>query len=149
MIENKKIAIVSVVVPTYNRYQYLYDCVRSLHDLQSEEIEFVIQDNTPDNKDFSTFIDTLNDSRIKYYHQMEHVSVSENCDLGVAHATGDFVCMIGDDDTVCSSIVKAAHFMKDNNIEACCFNFPGFNWPDMTFENGMTQESNMFFKNLH
>ena len=138
--------IVSVVVPTYNRYQYLYDCVASLHQIQSDKIEFIIQDNTEDNKEFAEYISSLNDTRIKYYHKKEHVSVVENCDMGVHHAVGDYVCMIGDDDTVCKNIIKAAEFLKENDVEGCCFPFPGFNWPDMTFENGKSEEPNMFFK---
>lgn len=137
--------IVSVVVPTYNRYQYLYDCVASLHQIQSDKIEFIIQDNTEDNKEFAEYISSLNDTRIKYYHKKDHVSVVENCDMGVRQAQGDYVCMIGDDDTVCKNIIKAAEFLKENDIEGCCFPFPGFNWPDMTFENGKAEEANMFF----
>lgn len=138
--------ILSIVIPTYNRYQYLYDCVNSIREIDSDEIEIVIQDNTENNEEFAGFIQNLNDSRIKYYHKAEHVSVIENCDMGVGHATGEYICMIGDDDTICVNILKAVHYLKDNSIEGCNFPFPGFNWPDMTFENGMSQEPNMFFK---
>lgn len=139
--------ILSIVIPTYNRYQYLYDCVNSIREIDSNEIEIVIQDNTENNEQFVKFIQSLDDSRIKYYHKAEHVSVIENCDMGVAHATGEYICMIGDDDTICSNMLKAVHYLKEHDIEGCCFPYPGFNWPDMTFENGMSEEANMFFKN--
>lgn len=138
--------ILSIVIPTYNRYQYLYDCVNSIREIDSDELEIVIQDNTENNEEFAKFIQGLDDSRIKYYHKAEHVSVIDNCNMGVAHATGEYICMIGDDDTICANILKAVHYLKDNSIEGCNFPFPGFNWPDMTFENGMSQEPNMFFK---
>lgn len=146
MEKNTKKPLISIVVPTYNRYLYLYDCVKSLCTIASDDIEFVIQDNTAENKEFADYIESLNDHRIKYYHKREHVSVVDNCDMGVRHAEGDYVCMIGDDDTVCSSIIKASIFLKENDIEGCCFPFPGFNWPDMTFENGKSEEPNMFFR---
>lgn len=147
MEDNSIRPLVSVVVPTYNRYQYLYECVKTLCSIDSNQIEFIIQDNTAENEEFVDFVEKLNDCRLKYYHRKDHVSVVENCDMGVRHAQGDYVCMIGDDDTVCSSIIKAAKFLKENDIEGCCFPFPGFNWPDMTFENGKSEEPNMFFRN--
>ncbi len=142
----EKKPLVSIVIPTYNRYQYLYDCVDATRSIDSDELEIIIQDNSTDNKKFSEYVNEVNDSRIKYYYEAEHVSVVDNCDKGVSHATGDYICMIGDDDTVCENIIKAAHYLKDHGIEGCCFPFPGFNWPDMTFENGKKKEANMFVK---
>lgn len=136
--------IVSIVIPTYERYKYLYECVEATRSIASDELEIVIQDNTADNKEFVAYIDRISDIRVKYYHKKEHVSVVENCDMGIAHATGDYVCMLGDDDTVCANIVKAAHFLKDNGIEACSFPFPGFYWPDMNWRPG-EKVVNMFF----
>ena len=136
--------IVSIVIPTYERYKYLYECVEATRSIASEEMEIVIQDNTSDNKDFADYIGKISDSRVKYYHKREHVSVVENCDMGIAHATGEYVCMIGDDDTVCVNIIKAAHYLKENNIEACGFPFPGFYWPDMNWRPN-EKIQNMFF----
>ena len=49
------------------------------------------------------------------------------------HATGKYICMIGDDDTICDSMIAAAQFCAENRIEAVKYLIPGFNWPDMTF----------------
>ncbi len=138
--------LVSVVIPTYNRYMYLKDCIDACLSIQSEDLEIVVQDNTPNNKEMVSYINQINDQRLKYFHQSEHVSMSENCDLGISHASGDYVCLIGDDDCVCSNIIKVASLLKKEGIEGCIFPFPGFNWPDMTFENGHMAEANMFFR---
>ena len=137
----EKNPLVSVVIPTYNRYEYLYACVDATRSIESAELEIVIQDNTEDNKDFKAFIENINDSRIKYYHKAEHVSVVDNCDMGILHANGDYICMIGDDDCACESIIRAARYCKENDIESCCFPFPGFNWGDMTFERGIKKRA--------
>lgn len=125
--------LVSVVIPTYNRYEYLYGCIDATRSISSNDLEIVIQDNTEDNTAFKMYADNLGDPRIKYYHKPEHVSVVDNCDMGILHATGEYICMIGDDDCACESILRAAAYCKTHNIEACCFPFPGFNWGDMIF----------------
>lgn len=125
--------LVSVVIPTYNRYDYLYGCVDATRSIVSDDLEIVIQDNTQDNTAFKEYVGNLGDSRIKYYHKAEHVSVVDNCNMGILHASGEFICMIGDDDCACESILRAASYCKTHNIEACCFPFPGFNWGDMVY----------------
>ena len=54
--------------------------------------------------------------------------------------------MLGDDDTMCNSMLKAVEFCEEHNIDACCFQIPGFNWPDMTFEGkGISRKEANFF----
>lgn len=135
--------LLSVVIPTYNRYKYLKECLEAITSIKSDELEIIVHDNTEDNAEILPVINALNDKRIKYYHVKEHISVVENSDLGVGHATGDYVCMIGDDDTICGSMLSAAHFCRENRIDACMAAIPGYNWPDMTFV-GKT-EPNLFY----
>lgn len=136
--------ILSVLIPTYNRYKYLKDCLKASLSLKSDEYELIVQDNTENNEEILAFINQLNDRRIKYYHVKEHLCVSDNCDLAMSHAGGEYICMIGDDDTICENIIDAAKFCKKNNIDAVNYFMPGFNWPDMTFE-GKDKEANMFY----
>ena len=140
-----KTPLVSIVIATYNRYEYLYDCVDSIRSIDSDDLEIIIQDNTEDNKAFAEYISSLNDDRIKYSHKKEHVSVVDNYDMGIIRATGDYVCLIGDDDSICSNILKAASYLKENNIEGCTFPFPGFYWPDMNFKKG-EKKLNLFYR---
>lgn len=137
--------LVSVVIPTYNRYKYLKGCIESLIDIKSDCIEFVIHDNTHDNSEITEYLSKINDPRVKYFHLPEHVSVMENSDIAVGHANGDYVIMIGDDDTVCGDIVEASKYCKENGIDACCFYYPGYNWYDMTFE-AKKRQANLFFR---
>ena len=126
--------LVSVVIPTYNRYSYLKGSIEVILTIKSDDLEVVICDNTPENGEFIAYLEVFNDKRIKYHHKKEHISMTENCDLGVGFAEGDYVCMIGDDDCVSENIIRAAAYCKENDVEACVFPFPGFNWADMTFE---------------
>ena len=128
--------LVSVVIPTFNRYEYLKPAVESLVRIPSTELEVVIQDNTVENQEIVDFLEQLNDDRIQYFHQRKHISMTENCERGVQNSRGKYVCLIGDDDTVCENIIDAANYCEENRIDASMYPFPGFNWPDMTFEGG-------------
>lgn len=137
--------LLSVIIPTYNRYKYLRGCLESLSRLKSDQVEIIVQDNTENNIEIVNFISILNDKRIKYYHIKEHICVGDNCDEAMKHVTGKYVCMIGDDDTICDTMVNAAQYCLENSIDAVKFYFPGFNWPDMIFQ-GKKKEANLFFK---
>ncbi len=135
--------LLSVVIPTYNRYEYLKGCLEATTSIKSDELEIVVHDNTEDNSEILAVLESLHDNRIKYYHVKQHISVVENSESGVGYASGDYVCMIGDDDTICESMVQAARFCKENNVDACMAHIPGFNWPDMTFSG--ESEPNLFY----
>lgn len=135
--------LVSVVIPTYNRYEYLKGAISTFQNVKGQSIEFVIQDNTEDNREILEYLKNFDDGRIKYFHKAEHVSVVENSDMAVDHSNGEYVIFIGDDDTVCSSIIDAARFCKAHDIDTCIFELPGFNWPDMEFK-GREKQSNLF-----
>lgn len=135
----------SVVIPTYNRYIYLKESIDACLSISSQNFEIVIQDNSPENKEILDYLDNLADVRVKYYYEPIHISMTENCDLGVRHAIGEYVCMLGDDDCVCENILRAALYCKMNNIEACCFPFPGFNWSDMSSLDGKSLKEPRYF----
>ena len=135
--------LVSVVIPTYNRYNYLKGCLEAILSIKSDDLEVVVCDNTPENGEIIAYLEKINDKRIKYHHKIEHISMTENCDMGVGYAEGEYVCMIGDDDCVSDNIIRAATYCKKNQVEACVYPYPGFNWSDMTFE-GKTQKQARF-----
>lgn len=137
--------LLSVLVPTYNRYHYLKESLAAMTSFQSEKFEIIVQDNTAENEEMVEYIKKLSDSRIKYYHIRKHICVSDNCDQSMSHAKGEYVCMLGDDDTICENMIDAIKFCNQNGIEAANINMSGFNWPDMTFE-GKQSEANLFFK---
>lgn len=123
--------VISVVIPTYNRYKYLKDCLSATLSIPSSKLEIVVQDNTEDNSDILPFIESIDDKRLVYNHLPDHVDVSKNCDLAVEKANGEYVCLIGDDDTVCSNIVDLAEFMRVNAIDTCVFGICTYHWPDL------------------
>lgn len=122
--------LLSIVIPTKNRYDYLKFFIEQLKRINSSEFELVIQDNSDDNRDFSKYIESLNIDWVHYYYNADSLSISENSDLAILNSTGEYVCYMGDDDGVTSDIVEWARWMKNNNVDAIKSSVITYYWPD-------------------
>lgn len=123
--------ILSIVIPTKNRYEYLKILLESLLAKKNHEFEIVIQDNSDDNAEFEKYINSYNDSRLKYNHTEGWLSVIDNCDLAVGAASGEYVCMLGDDDGVLiDQSLEVVKFLKEQNIGGANVNKISYGWPD-------------------
>ncbi len=120
--------IVSVVVPTKNRYRYLKKLIDLIESFNNTDIELVVQDNSDDNSEIVDFLSGKELQSTKYYYCADKLSMSENADLAVKNSKGQYVCFIGDDDAVCRNIAECAHWMKDNNIDALRSLYIQYNW---------------------
>lgn len=121
--------LLSIVVPTKDRYIYLKDCIKCLCDLRTKHrnVEIIIQDNSSDNSEIIPIIKEY-EGEIKYFYHQNPLSIIENCDLAIKHTTGEYVCVLGDDDGVADSIVLVASWMKEKNIESCLGRIVRYNW---------------------
>ncbi len=125
--------ILSIVVPTKNRYCYLEFLVKYFHSISSSEIELVLHDNSDlgANKDFINFLGSINDPRIRYYYQEESLSQPENCDYAVSKALGEYVTMLGDDDTFSKYLIEYVKQWSRNEIDAILPVKGIYIWPDV------------------
>lgn len=137
--------LLSVIIPTKDRYQYLKECVKTLIDINSDRIEIVIQDNTENNLEIVEYISTMDSSHIRYFHTRESLTVTENSERAVMHSTGDYVCFIGDDDSVSEIIIDVVEVLKRNSIDACNVNMAGYYWNDVESDNN--QMSRLSYNN--
>lgn len=124
--------LLSIVIPTYNRYKYLLGSIDAIVDtICSDVVEIVIQDNTEDNATIIEYLKKKNDYRIKYFHEKKRVTVSENCSKGISNSVGKYVCLIGDDDSMCKDVVQLVECMNKREIDACNFDATVYHWPDL------------------
>lgn len=124
--------LLSIVVPTKNRYIYLENFVSSFTAFSAAEIELIIQDNSDDqSKDFLGFLEQCNDKRIKYAYKEGWLSVVENCDLGIGAAAGEYICMLGDDDGMSfRTSLEVVKYCINNGHDAAIVNKAEYYWPD-------------------
>ena len=83
--------LLSFVVPTKNRYLYLYSLINQIASFNDERIELVIQDNSENNQEILEFLNLNKYSFISYYWDNKSLTMTENSDLAVEHAKGEYV----------------------------------------------------------
>lgn len=121
--------LLSIVVPTKDRYYYLKYLIEIIKGFNSNEIELVVQDNTTDNSEIISYLETIDYEGLKYFHIKKQLSQSENSDKAILNSTGEYVCFIGDDDAVTSHIVDCVKWMKANKFDILKSELALYRWP--------------------
>ena len=125
--------LVSIIIPTRNRQEYVLCAVRvALAHLS--DVEIVVHDNSDDVRLHSKLRQFLpQDERLKYFHVSEVLSVVENFELALAHASGDYVIFLGDDDCIGPGIERIAKWCVATGVDAVVPYVNAFNavyyWP--------------------
>lgn len=131
--------LLSIVVPTKDRYKYLKHLIKLIQSFNSDEIEIVVQDNTTDNKEILDFLSELDYSGCKYFHEVGQLPMTTNADKAILHSEGEYVCFLGDDDGICSNCLDYCRYMKENGYEAMRSNLADYYWPDAITKYDNTQ----------
>ncbi len=137
--------LLSIVVPTKDRYFYLKHLIKLVKGFDSREIELVIQDNTADNSEIIEFLNQINYTDLKYFHTKEQISVSDNATKAILNSTGEYICFIGDDDGVTRYIIDAVKWMKNNNYNILKSSLAIYKWPSFRSQKGYDVSSSVLF----
>lgn len=122
--------LLSIIIPTHNRSQYAIPCIKSILNYVHGHYEVIVHD-TSTNKDLSQFAQSITDKKLRYYHCEEQLSMTDNHNRAFRYAQGQFLILIGDDDTVNPEILKICEFAKKNHLKAVSQNIcSNYVWPD-------------------
>ncbi len=127
--------LLSVVIPTKDRYETLFQSVSSMiYHITSDKIEFIIHDNSYDNTVGLDYLNKINDNRIIYHHCTQNINVVENFNMAYLLAKGEYVIFIGDDDFVNPFIINVLEKLEKNNIECMIYPRANYYWSNLVFE---------------
>lgn len=91
---------ISVIIPVYNVESYLHECIDSILNQNYTNLEVIlINDGSLDKSGIICNEYALKDQRVKVLHQ-ENQGVSIARNLGLQHATGDYINFIDADDWI-------------------------------------------------
>lgn len=122
-------SLLSIIVPTHERFRYAEKAVTALLDL-SDEIEVVVSD-TSEVDPWPKDLVACSGGRLKIVRPGNGISVVDNFNAALDAAAGDYVCFIGDDDIVTADAVTIARWASDSGVDAVQVTFPVlFYWPD-------------------
>lgn len=109
---------VSICIPAYNSVSLIKRLLDSI-DIQSyKDYEVVITDDS-NTDDVRTYVNSLGNSKIRYYKNSRQLGATANCNEVISKASGEYIKIMHHDDwfTDCNSL---GNFVKmlDDNLEA-------------------------------
>lgn len=111
--------IVSIIVPCYNQAQFLDMCLQSVLDQSFTDWEcIIVNDGSPDNTEEIVQVWLDKDSRYKYLSK-ENGGLSSARNLGITHASGEFILPLDADDYIAGEYVAKAMqaFQEDATLK--------------------------------
>lgn len=142
--------VLSVAVPTHNRARYAIHAIRSLLSIEADDLEVVVTDTstTPELRDLlhGPHATLLSDPRFRYVQPAERLDMTGNHNAALGLTTGDYVCLIGDDDTISKEALSAARWARETGIDVIAPNVvANYVWPDFQSRYfGMRHASRMY-----
>lgn len=107
----------SIIIPTRNRQYYCLSAIKQILALNLNSFEICIQDNSDTNSLFNDILQ-LNNEHIVYHYHEGVLSFVDNFSEAVSLCSGQYVCMIGDDDGIMKDIEDVLIYAKAHNIDA-------------------------------
>lgn len=144
----------SVLLPTRNRLDLLTRAIDTVRRQEYQNWEIIISDNFSE-ENIATFIESLNDTRIKYNRTDSFIPVTENWNNALDKSTGDYIIMLGDDDCLMQGYFSTLNelitkFNRPDFLYTCAFLYA---YPGVLPEtpNGFlkTYENRSIFQSAH
>lgn len=103
-IEKRK---VSVIVPIYNDEEYIHSCIDSIITQTYRYLEIILVDDASQD----TSLEICNeyaeiDDRIRVLHNNQNRGLSESRELGYRQSTGEWICFVDHDDSMCPQAIE-------------------------------------------
>lgn len=108
---------VSILIPTFNRIQYLPLAIESALKQDYENMEVIVSDNASKDGTDKIVNKYIDDIRFKYFRNMENIGMVLNWRKALdKYATGDFFMILSDDDYLVDStyISKAVELIENH-----------------------------------
>ncbi len=135
MIQSVQTPLISVIIPTYNRPDYLREAIASVVSQTYTNLEIIVTDDCSRESPQSV-IDAFQDDRIRLRRNSKNLGVGLNATNGFAAAKGKYVASLNDDDKwdkdFLSTLVKPLEENPDLALAFCDYYIinqnSGVNW---------------------
>ena len=121
----------TICVPTRNRTETLFYCLKTLLDQEFESYEIVISDNSDEVESKKTIkiLEELGSVKINYFKTKSILSMTENYEFALSKAKGKFILCIGDDDgLIVNSLNYVFEFIQKYDAKVIKCPRVGYGW---------------------
>lgn len=121
----------SIVIPTRERADTLRYTLRTCLAQEFDSYEIVVCDNCGSTATKET-VESFESRKIKYIRSDRPLSMSENWELAVSHASGEYVIVIGDDDgLLLHALCEVDHLLQMLGVKALRWERVYYSWPNI------------------
>lgn len=128
--------LVSVVIPTRNRLEYLKGALESALGENAPDMEVIVADNATDDGT-QAYLASLGD-RVKVTRSETPLSMTDNWYRALELVTGDWVIFIGDDDCLIPGFMRMVRLidktLEASGVDLVTWPCPSYRWPDAVSE---------------
>ena len=123
---------VSIIIPTYNRERFLFNCLKSLFEQIHRPLEIIIVDDGSKDKTYETVQECIKkfsskEFKIIYFYQNNSGAPSAR-NRGIRESTGDWLQFLDSDDHLESNKISIQlNSLKKNNAELAVCDHKVFN----------------------
>lgn len=122
----------SIVIATRERADTLTHAIRSVLSQDHDSFELVVMDNC-NSLETVDAVAAFSDSRIRYVRAPHRLAMSDNWEMGLAHASGAYTLFIGDDDALAvGALRQAEHLINEFKTPLLTWRRPTYWWPRCT-----------------
>ena len=146
--------IVSILIPTRNRYQLVIKAVRSALSQTYRSIEVVVTDNS-DTDQLSDMLVSISDERIRYVKNSKNIGPILNWRKALDIASGEYCMLLPDDDYLINPfyIEDAIEILTNGTINLvipdCICSYPSKNIIGVSGYQGLIKGQDFIRKGLH
>lgn len=120
---------ISIVIPTRERAQYLEHSLRTATAISDPDVEIVVSDNASTDGTEAVVAEN-GDPRVRYVNTGARLSMRQNFEFALGHATGDYVIYFGDDDGILpGQFPVLRRILQDHEPDALSWDYPVYGWP--------------------
>lgn len=99
--------------------------------IPSDALQIVVHDTSNDACELAHWVARQSDSRLTYVHVTERLSMTDNHERAIELASGEYVCLIGDDDSVSAHCVALAEMARQKGMDLVTPKVSvAYYWPD-------------------
>jgi glycosyltransferase involved in cell wall biosynthesis len=119
----------TVLVPTLNRADTLYHCLRTIVGQPNSDLDILVSDNCS-SEETKAVIDQFSDPRLRSIRPPSRLGMSEHWEFALNHVTSEWVTIVGDDDGLLPHAVDRFYdAIQGENVKAVVSLSCGFHWP--------------------
>lgn len=120
---------ISIVIPTRNRSEFLRYCVKTCLACDDQDLEIVVSDNNSVD-DTRQCIEAIADPRVNYVCKGQSLSMRQNFEFALEHATGEYILYLGDDDGILpNGMVTMRNLIARHKPDVVLWRHITYDWP--------------------